>query len=452
VTEAWEEIFKIGYSRQRRYTEYSEMDDAEIAAQLDAVVNSVLVSDDGTFQGFRVNTGSKYGNVIEDLVERLDLRWYIRETLRDLLTSGDEFQEIVVDEDFNIVRLQSVPAPQMYVNVDRHNRLLGGFGTFTNFDQEIFGIKPKIRLPRAYHQLNSSMNIVAAWLPWEMQHLKWRVSTKKTYSASAYLEPMRRAWHGLRMMEQGMIVARVIRAYTRNVHYLDQTDKDPEAAEADLRAYIESVAKKKTSGGNLLERPLGVDEDLFLGTGYIDAGEEFLPKLTRIETLDPSNRGLANIADVEYHQKKLFPYISKAVVGIETSSDDLTPQDVSSSRLYQYCQQGVLERQLLWPLFRLQLLLKGYKPVKSDIEIEWPEVVVRNSWRFSDADFRRAMAWRNHVEMGTASRRYVAQHELGMSDEEWETVKAEVSEEMASMPVIPQGSQAAQTAQGNRST
>lgn len=452
VTHPFEEIFRLGYSRQRRYQEYENMDESDIAVQMDAIINSSLVSDDGTFHGFRVNTGAKYGTVIQELVERVDLKWYIREVLRDTLKFGDEFQEIVIDDDFNIVRLQSAPCPQMYVNVDAHNRVLGGSAKYTSHAKGIFGNRAEVTLPRAYHQVNGSTQIVAAWYPWEMQHLKWRTSTKKTYSVGAYLEPMRRSWHALRMMEQGMVIARLMRAYTKNVHYLDETDKDSEAAQKDLDKYIDDVTKKKTSGGSILDRSLEVNEDLFVGTGYIEDGTgEMHPKLTRIETMDPSNRGLSNIGDVEYHRQKLFPYISSEVVGITTDKEDLSLQDIASSRLFQYCQVGILERQLLWPLFRLQLLLKGYKPARSDIEIEWPEVVVRNSWRFSDGDFRRAMAWRNHVEMGTASRRYVAQHELGMNDEEWEQTKDEIKDEVATMPMIPQGSQAAQTSQGNRS-
>lgn len=452
VTHPWEEIFRLGYSRQRKYQEYENMDESDIAVQMDAIINSSLVSDDGTFHGFRVNTGAKYGTVIQDLVERVDLMWYIREVLRDTLKFGDEFQEIVIDDDFNIVRLQSAPCPQMYVNVDAHNRVLGGTGKYTNHAKDVFGNKAEVTLPRAYHQLNGSMQVVAAWYPWEMQHLKWRTSTKKTYSVGSYLEPMRRPWHSLRMMEQGMVVARLMRAYPKNIHYLDETDKDPEAAQKDLDAYVDAVTKKKTSGDNMLERSLEVNEDLFVGTGYIEDGTgEMHPKMTKIETQDPSVRGLANIGDVEYHRQKLFPYISSEVVGISTDKEDLSLQDIASSRLFQYCQVGILERQLLWPLFRLQLLLKGYKPVRTDIEIEWPEVVVRNSWRFSDGFFRRAMGWRNHVEIGTASRHDVARDELGKNDTEWEQTKEEVEDEMANMPVIPQGSQAAQTSQGNRS-
>jgi len=446
MVRSWEETFLLGYSRKTRYEEYEMMDEAEVAAQLDAMVDAALVSDDGAFQGFRLETGAKYRGVLNDLIERTDSISLCRQILRDCLKMGDEFNELVIDDNLNIVRVQSVQCRQMYANVDEHNIVKRGY-------VEVPTLRgPAERLPAAYHQRNDSGQVVAAWLPWEMRHVKYRESTKKTYSDGSYLEPMRRPWHRLRMLEEGMVVARLVRAYMRLIHYLDETDKTPEEAEKDLNQYMKRMTQKKTSGDNLLRRPLEVDEDLFVTTGYTeDAQGGFQPKLTHIDTIDPSNSGLSQIDDIEYHLRKLFTRVSGEVVGLARDREDLSLQDIASSRLYQYCQQQILERQFLWPMFRLQLILKGYKPTKEEIKVVWPDVVIRSSWRFSDAFFRKAMAWRNHVEMTTVSRKTVAKQELGMSDEEWEAERKEIEDEAKTMPAIPQGSQAAQTTQGNRS-
>lgn len=446
MVRGWEELFRIGYDRRTRYADYDKMDDAEIAALLDAIVDATLVSDDGSFHGFQVEAGAKHKTVLADMVDRLDLQFHIREILRDCLKNGDEFIEIVIDEGMNIVRLQSVPCHQMYVGVDKHNRVLGGYD-----DARVVGGQVE-QLPAAYRQQNRSGDVVAAWLPWEMCHLKWRENTKFPYAIRSFLEPSRKPWHKLRMLEESMVIARLVRAYLRLIHTLDETDRSTEDAEKDLAQYIERITKKKTAGGSLVTRPLMVDEDLFLTSGYIEGPDGQLhPKLGGIETVDPANRGLAQIDDVEYHRRKLFTRVSGEIVGIESDREDLSLQDIASSRLYQACQVHILERQLLWPLFRLQLLLKGYKPRRTDVNVIWPQVVIRSSWRFSDAMFRRAMGWRNHIEMATASRRWVAQEEHGYSDEEWERIKQEIQDEAILFPVIPQGSQAAQTGQGSRS-
>jgi len=449
ITKAWDETFRLGYNRKRRYQEYNLMDKGEVSAQLDDIRNAVLISDDGRVSSFEVRTstkGAKYQNIIDDVLTSADIHKKARSILRDCVRFGDEFVEFIIDENMNVVGVQSAPCEEMYVNVDEHNRVLRGSAPVdTPWGERVW--------PRAYHQRNYSMRTVAAWFPWEMAHLKWEVSDKHIYSASSYLEPMRRDWHRIRMMEDGMTVARLVRAYLQKVHKLDMTGKPDKQAETDLKKYQAAIAQKKLSGGSIVDRPVGVDEDLFMGVRYhTQADGALVPGLSSIDVIDPRNAGLSDIDDILYHRDKLFLYMPAEVVGLERQGRrDLSQQDIAVSKMYQYCQKNILEDQFLWPMFRLALLLKGYQPKREDIEIVWPQVIVKNSWRFSDAMFRRMMGHRNAIEVGIITPEYVRINEYGMSKEESDEMEKEVLRWAKVAPDFDKGSQAAQTTAGSRS-
>jgi len=448
LTKAFDEIFRIGYNRKRRYQEYDVMDKGEISAQLDDVRNAVLISDDGRRDTFEVRAkGVKYDNIIADVIASTDLHKKCRRILRNVLKNGDEFVEYIVDDNNNVAGVQSAPCGEMVVGVDKHNRVLQG----VEREQTATGWQT---WPRAYRQYNASMQLIAAWYPWEMAHIKWEPSDGHVYSASSFLEPMRRDWHRINMMENGMAIARLVRAYMQKVHKIDVTGKTDEEVKADFKAYQDSIAKKKLSGGSVIDRPMGVDEDLFLGVRYhVQQDGTLVPSLNTIDTIDPKNAGLADIDDMLYHRDKLFMYVPAEVVGMEGDrSRDLSRQDVAISRLYQYCQRNVLEEQFLWPLFRLALLLKGYKPKREEIEFAWPDVMVKFSWRHSDAFFRRIMGYANAIESGVVDRKWVRVNEFGMSDEEADDMEARIKAELAIYPPMERGSQAAQTRQGNQAT
>jgi hypothetical protein len=448
LTKTYDETFRLGYNRKRRYQEYDVMDKGEIAAQLDDIRNATLISDDGTMPSFDVRAkGAKYQTIVDDVMEDTNIHKKIRAILRGGVKYGDGFVEFIIDENYNVVGVQSAPCDTMYVGVDKHNRLLPG--------AEVIQVEPgrTMSVPRAYRQLNPAMKIVAAWYPWEMAHIKWEPSDEHIYSASSYLEPLRYSWHMLNMMENGMAVARLVRAYMQKVHKVDITGKTNEEAENDIKAYQRTIAQHKLSGGSVVDRPFGVDEDLFLGVRYHTQQDgSLVPSLNDIDAIDPRNAGLSQIDDMLYNREKLFTYIPAEVVGMEGDrSRDLSRQDVAVSRLYQYCQRNVLEEQLLWPMFRLALLLKGYTPKREDIEVVWPDVMVKFSWRHSDAFFRRMMGHANAIEAGIITPDYVRRTEYGMSQEESDEMEQAVIAWGRVKPDLGGAAQANQTRVGNRS-
>jgi len=173
------------------------------------------------------------------------------------------------------------------------------------------------------------------------------------------------------MIEEGMTIGRLVRAYLRFIHYLDHTGKTTDERQTALDAYMKKLKRRKLESGSFTKHPLEVDEDLFLSVGYRQdtAAGELKPSLSKIEAIDPQNRGLANINDVEYLRDKQFLRMSKELVGIRSDREDISQQDVASSRMFLFYQR-LLTEDLIWPILRLGLLLKGYVAKRKEVNSE----------------------------------------------------------------------------------
>lgn len=453
LVSSWNRLFGVELARTARYRDYDEMDYGLMSAQLDALVDACTISDDGKQYSFEIEAGTKYQGVIDRMVERTDLKRRIRPILRDLGKYGDQFVAPVFDEQYNIVAVETPRPHQMVKNVDKFYRLKRGTESRQDEDNKA------IQLPWAFRMVNDAGHPVAGWLPWEMRHLRWDEVKQEhlsptIYSSTSYFEPSRKTWHKLRMTEESLVIARLVRAYLRFIHSIDVTGKDKEQTEAAFKDYMQKLGRSKTEGGSYMKHPLEVDEDFFLGVRYRQdiLAQELKPSLSKIEAIDPLNRGLSQIQDVEYLRDQLFSRMSSEIVGVQGDREDISQQDIASSRMYLGCQR-LLTEDLIWPLLRLELLLKGYIAKREEVKIVWPDVAIRSSWRYSDAFFRLALGYRTYLESKVLPREYVAKQALKIPPEEWEHwVNNVFPDELAKLGPVSKADVSSQQAAGNLST
>lgn len=439
----WTELFQFGFTRQRRYTDYSLMDTGQTAALLDAVVDAVLVSDDGQLLGFKVEAKAKYQNIIDQICHDLNLQFRLREILRDTLKNGDNFVPPVFDDYWNIRDLENPPPAQMWVFVDPHNRLLTGTEKMLLNGEEA-------QVGRAYQQKNLALTTVAGWQPFEMFHLKYAPKKNLIYSEKSMLEDIRADWYKLKFIEEALVMHRLTRASPRYDRIFDATKKSDIEAQKLITNAIKEMSKKKLTNNQEVSGVLGVEEDFYRTTGYYQGPDRWYPKLDEIKMLDPRNTGINRLDDVNHFVRKIFSRVPSEVVGILPDREDISAQDIAASRLYSYC-QAILTQQLLKPLFNLGLALKGYTPEDGDYKITFPCVEMRASWRLSDAKFRQSMADANEIQNGIVSRKRIAQSKYGFTDEEWNAEKAEIKKEAAEMPPVPKATDAQLKRKGNNS-
>jgi len=453
IRREFEEFFTLTQDRRKRYRDYDRMDVGSVATMLNDIVDACTIADDGSLYGFRIEAGAKVRNLLDGVKQRNSLDELSREVLRNTLKYGDEFVGLTLNDQGDVTYLSQLPVGEMLVRVDTHARLLPGAEMIMINGQ-------RTDIPSAYWQVDPATgHPLAGWYPWEMCHLKLYPTRLSAYSRTSLLEEIRGDWHKLRMVEEGMVIARLLRAYLRHIHKLDVTGKDAKEAADFIKAYMDLVKRAKlaadpTTGERSVEmRSLGVEEDLYLGTGYITAPDgSAQPMLSDITVIDPQNSGLRSIPDVEHLQRKIFSRVSAEIVGIPGDREDVSQQDVASSRFYQYLQAFVLERRFLRPIFDLSLRLKGYTPSAEAYKIVWPKVIIESSWRYADAGFRRSMMDANYIEAGIVSRRRIALARFGLSDAEWEAEQAHIQQEMTTFGAISRSSDAQQVRLGHQAS
>lgn len=416
-------------SRQTRYTDFETMDVGDIAKMLDAVVDAVLTFDDVTTgRGFKMecdDTGAE--QVLTLAITAADLNQLAEEALRDMLKYGDTFGEPIFVGP-QLVNVQSYTPSEMYVSKDDKGRLAKGKddnGFFAAFQQKKQG------------------QIVAGWQPWEMVHGKLFPSRKLTYSFKGLLDDIRPDWRKLQLVELGMVVARVTRAYPRRVHMVDMTGKDRGEQERTLLGYINRMTgrvlgRRPTNDDGLPQVDVG--EDLYVATGYTQGPDgKPVPKLNEVRTEDPAIAGLAELGDVSYLRQKVWSAVPADVVGIKrNTTGDLDSQDIAYARLLRRCQTQ-LEKYLRGILDQV-LLANGRLPSQVPYRIIFPVITVGAAWKHADARFRDSMTIRNYLEMGTISRRFAIKRSFNLSDREVDAIWQEIGEEAADpifMPVDP---------------
>ena len=195
---------------------------------------------------------------------------------------------------------------------------------------------------------------------WQVSHFRLLGSDAFLPYGSSVLEGARRVWRQLILIEDAMLVYRVIRSPERRVFYIDVGNIPPE----NIADYLEqaqtslkrnAVIDKTTGQVDLRYNPLSVDEDYFLPVRGGDTG-------TRIDTLAGGSNTTA-IEDVEYIQKKLFAAlkIPKAYLGYDEdigAKATLAQEDIRFSRTIQRIQKTIISE--LNKVAMIHLYVNGY--------------------------------------------------------------------------------------------
>jgi hypothetical protein len=195
---------------------------------------------------------------------------------------------------------------------------------------------------------------------WQIIHFRLIGNDGNLPYGSSFLESARRIWRQLILIEDAMMVYRIVRSPERRVFYIDVGNADP----AQIDQFMEQVKNRlrrnqivdPNSGRvDLRYNPLSVDEDIFIPMRD--------NRSSRVETL-AGGQFTGDIEDVEYIQKKLFAALKvpKAYLSYEAelgSKATLAQQDVRFSRTIERIQRIVIAE--LNKIAIIHLFLLGYR-------------------------------------------------------------------------------------------
>ncbi len=267
-------------TRNSRYVEYNQMEQiGEIHTALNLVADECTSrSEDGKL--LYINTeNDKLREVLEVLFhDIINIDFYAWHLVRSLIKYGDNPQYLDVHPQNGVQRIITIP-------VDDFTRIDG-----TPQD------------PKETKFVWKTRNLELE--NWQVAHFRLLGVDKFLPYGTAYIEGARPLWRKFILMEDAMLVYRVLRAPERKVFYMDVSGLKPEMVDDYMRKAQEKLRKQNVvttlRGGQLDQRfdPLDVSEDYFIP---VRGGETN----NKIESL-PGGQHVNDIEDVEYMLKKLI--------------------------------------------------------------------------------------------------------------------------------------------------
>ena len=310
------------FDRMARYSDFSEMESTpEIASALDIYAEESC-SQDAEGRVLHIHSNNrKVKELLETLFyDTLNVNFNMVMWTRNLCKYGDFFLFNDVSPEYGVINAYPIPITE----IEREE----------GYDKN----DPSAVRFRWITQGNTILE------NWQISHFRLLGNDAFLPYGSSVLEAARRIWRQLILIEDAMMVYRVIRSPERRVFYIDVGNVPPE----DVANYVEqakqSLKMNKVVGGaqgnvDLRYNPMAVDEDYFIPVRGGDSG-------TRIDSLSGGSNTSA-IEDVEYIQKKLFAALKvpKAYLGYDEevgSKATLAQEDIRFSRSIARIQKTII--------------------------------------------------------------------------------------------------------------
>ena len=326
------------FDRMSRYSDFSEMESTpEISSALDIYSEESCSPDDKGRILHIYSENRRISEILENLFyDVLNIEFNLVMWIRNLCKYGDFFLFNDISPEYGVINAFPIAISE----IEREE----------NFD-------PNNPAAVRFRWLTQGNTVLENW---QITHFRLLGNDAFLPYGTSVLESARRIWRQLILIEDAMLVYRVIRAPERRVFYIDVGNVPPE----DVPNYLEQaqtslkrgqVIDKSSGKVDLRYNPLSVDEDYFLPVRGGESG-------TKIDTL-AGGQNTAAIEDVEYIQKKLFAAlkIPRAYLGYDEeigAKATLAQEDIRFSRSIQRIQKTVLSE--LNKLAIIHLYCHGY--------------------------------------------------------------------------------------------
>lgn len=343
-------------TRLASYYDYESMEfTPEISATLDIYMEEATTSNEET--GQILNIYSESDSIREELEDlfynKLSINTNLAPWIRNTVKYGDNFIYLMIMPKKGIIGVKQLPN----IEITRTEPTFSKVASLADFGSED-GVK--------FFWKNKDLEFNS----FEVAHFRLLGDDRKLPYGTSILEKARRIWKQLLMAEDAMLVYRISRAPERRVYKVFVGNMDDE----DVDAYVDRVANefKRTNmvqqeNGNvdLRYNQMAVDQDFFIPIRDVN---QSMP----IETL-PGAQNLAEIADIEYIQQKLFAAlrIPKAFLGFEEAQGDgksLAMLDIRFARAVHRVQQSIIQE--LNKIAILHLHAKGYEEDLNNFTLE----------------------------------------------------------------------------------
>ena len=385
------------YNRGERYSEFDQMEfTPEIASALDIYADEMTTS--STLEAMMVveSPNAEIKEILENLYFKvLNVEFNLFGWCRNMCKYGDFFLYLDIDETMGIKNVIALPGHEV-------ERLEGEDETNPNYIQ---------------YQWNSAG---MTFENWQIGHFRILGNDKYNPYGTSVLEPARRIWRQLTMLEDAMMAYRIVRSPERRVFKIDVGNVDPQDVEQYMQKIMTTMKRNQvvdpeTGRVDLRYNPLSIEEDYFLpvrgGTSN-----------STIETL-AGGTFTGDIDDVKYLRDKLFSalkipqsYLARGEGG-EEDKTTLAQKDIRFARTIQRLQRAVISE--LEKIGVIHLYTLGYR----GDDLLGHKLYLNNPSRI--AELQELEYWKTKFDVASSatenffSKRWIAKNLFGLSDEEF---------------------------------
>jgi len=301
--------------------------------------------------------------------------------VKKLCIFGDAFYELITDPEEpkqGVLKIQELPPDSMF-------KIVTTKGKVVEYQQSKEGPDYQA-LTRSTVTAASEMELAQStairFAPSQVVHMYLGEERKTFYPyGQSLMEPARGPAHQLRLMEDAMLVYRLVRAPERRIFYIDVGQLPPFKAEAFVERMKDQFRKKKVqagrgTGANAVEERWhapSADEDYWIPVRPNSN--------TRIDTL-PGAQNLGEIDDAIYFRNKLFTalnfpknYMNNEDVG--STRITLSAQDARFARMVERIQASIEDG--IMEVCERHLEMRGFPPeTYEDLKVE---MTPPSSWK-----------------------------------------------------------------------
>ena len=348
-------VYNYQTLRVQLYTDYEAMDtDAIVASALDIIADECTLKNE---HGEMLHIRSADENIQKILYnlfyDVLNIEFNLWSWSRNMCKYGDFYLKLEIAEKFGVYNV----IPFSAYSIIREEGTDTKNPTYVRFKYDPTSVSG-ITTPQTQYALGTATSDIY-FENYEMAHFRLISDVNYLPYGRSYLEPGRKIFKQMVLMEDVMLIHRIVRAPEKRIFYMNVGAIPPNEVEAFMQKTVQKLKKvpyidPQTGQYNLKYNMMNMMEDFYIPVRGNDQS-------TRIDTA----KGLEynGIEDVAYLRDKLFATlkIPKAFMGYEkdlTGKATLAAEDIRFARTVERIQRILLSE--LTKIALVHLYTQGY--------------------------------------------------------------------------------------------
>jgi hypothetical protein len=366
-------VYNYQTLRVQLYTDYESMDtDAIVASALDIIADEcTLKNEHGEMLHIRSSDENIQRILYNLFYDVLNIEFNLWSWARNMCKYGDFYLKLEIAEKFGVYNV----IPFSAYSIIREEGTNPKNPTYVRFKYDPTSVSG-ITTPQNQYALGTATSDIY-FENYEMAHFRLISDVNYLPYGRSYLEPGRKIFKQMILMEDAMLIHRIVRAPEKRIFYMNVGAIPPNEVEAYMQKTVQKLKKvpyvdPQTGQYNLKFNMMNMMEDFYIPVRGNDQS-------TRIDTA----KGLEynGIEDVAYLRDKLFAAlkIPKAFMGYEkdlTGKATLAAEDIRFARTVERIQRILLSE--LTKIALIHLYSQGYDGealTNFDLSLTTPSII-----------------------------------------------------------------------------